>query len=67
MTQPLFTKYFNNFKGDFAQRRGNKMYDDNYNDEIDDDFATEDDAYETEVDNRDWINALLKDINIDKQ
>ena len=41
------------------------MYDDNYNDEIDNDFETEDDAYETEVDNRDWINALLKDINLD--
>lgn len=45
---------------------GVKMYDDNFELEIDSDFdfETEADAYETEVDNKVWINSLINNIDL---
>ena len=41
------------------------MYDDNWNDEIDNDFETDFDAYETEVNNKEWIAELISGIDLD--
>lgn len=44
------------------------MYDDNYDLEIDDDFeeyVTDLDAYVEEVNNKEWIDNLIRDIDLD--